>query len=40
MGSRVSPIVANIYMQAFEDRAMNTALHPVGYGEDMWMIPL
>ena len=28
MGSPVSPIVANIYMEAFEDRALNTALHP------------
>ena len=28
MGSPVSPIVANIYMEAFEDRAINTALHP------------
>ena len=27
-GSPVSPIVANIYMEAFEDRAINTALHP------------
>ena len=29
MGSPVSPIVANIYMEAFEDRAINTALHPL-----------
>ena len=29
MGSPVSPIVANIYMKAFEDRAINTALHPL-----------
>ena len=28
MGSPVSPIVANIYMEASEDRAINTALHP------------
>ena len=28
MGSQVSPIVANIYMEALEDRAINTALHP------------
>ena len=25
MGSLVSPIVANIYMEAFKDRAINTA---------------
>ena len=28
MGSPVSPIVANIYMEAFEERALSTALHP------------
>ena len=28
MGSPVSPIVGNIYMKAFEDRAINTALNP------------
>ena len=28
MGSPVSPIVASIYMEAFEDRAINTALYP------------
>ena len=40
MGSPVSPIVANIYMEAFEDRAINTALQHPRYGKDMWMIPL
>ena len=28
MGSPVSPIVANIYMETFEHRAINTALNP------------
>ena len=28
MGSPVSPIVANIYIEAFEHRTMNTALNP------------
>ena len=28
MGSTVSPIVANIFMEAFETRAISTALHP------------
>ena len=40
MGSPVSPIVANIYMEAFEDRALNTALHSQRYERGMWMIPL
>ena len=29
MGSPVSPILAYIYMKAFEDRAINTALNPL-----------
>ena len=28
MGSPISPIVANIYMEAFENTAISTALHP------------
>ena len=28
MGSPVSPIVANIFMEAFESRALSTAIHP------------
>ena len=40
MGSPVSPIVANIYMEAFENRAISTALNPLGYGRGMLMIPL
>ena len=28
MGSPVSLVVANIYMEAFENRAISTALHP------------
>ena len=28
MGSPVSPIVANIFMEAFESRALSTTLHP------------
>ena len=27
MGSPVSPIVANIFMEAFESRALSTAIH-------------
>ena len=28
MGSPISPIVANIFMEAFENRATETAIHP------------
>ena len=35
MGSPISPIVANISMEAFENRAITTALHPLGYGRGM-----
>ena len=39
MGSPVSPIVANIYMEAFENRAISMALHPPRL-RGMLMIPL
>ena len=39
MGSSISPIIANIYMEAFEQKAIATALHPLEYGEGMLMIP-
>ena len=35
MGSPISPIIANIFMEAFENRAITTALHPPGYGKGM-----
>ena len=40
MGPPISPIVANIYMKAFENQAIPTALPPQGYGTGMLMIPL
>ena len=40
MGSPVSPMVAKIYMEAFENRAITTALYPLRYGRGMLMIPL
>ena len=40
MGSPVSPIVAYLYMEYFEQKALSTASHPTGYGAGMWMTPL
>ena len=37
MGSPLSPIVANIYMEHFEARALETAPHPQAFGRGMWM---
>ena len=37
MGSPVSPIVANLYMQYLEQKALITAPHPLGSGTGMWM---
>ena len=40
MGSPVSPIVANLYMEYLEQKALSTAPHPLGSGADLWMTPL
>ena len=41
MGSPLSPIVANIFMEKFEEEALATAPHPTQVcGEGMWMILL
>ena len=40
MSSPLSPIVANIFMQKFEEEALATAPHPQVYGKGMWMILL
>ena len=35
MGSPISPIFANLYMENFEVEAINTAPHPLIFGRDM-----
>ena len=35
LGSPISPIVANLYMEDFEVKAINTCLHPLLCGKDM-----
>ena len=40
MGSPVSPIVANPYMEHFEQKALSTATHLLGSGTGIWMTHL
>ena len=40
MGSPVSPIVANLYMEYLEQKALSTEPHPPSSGAGMWMTPL
>ena len=40
MGSPVSPIVTNWYMDVFEDRALTTAVNPPDGGKCLWVTPL
>ena len=40
MGSPVSPIVANLYMEYLEQKALSTAPTPLGSGTGLWMKPL
>ena len=37
MGSPVSLIVANLYMECFERKALVSAINPPGYGIGLWM---
>ena len=39
MGSPVSSIVANLYMEYLEQKSLNTA-HALGFGAGLWMTPL
>ena len=40
MGSPVSPIVANLYMEYIEQKTLSTAPQPPGPGAGLWMTPL
>ena len=40
MGSPVSQIVANLYMEYLEQKALSTAPHLPGSGAGLWMTPL
>ena len=40
MGCPVNPIVANLYMEYFEQKALSIATHPPGSGTGLWMTPL
>ena len=37
MGSVVSPMATNLYMQYFEQKALRTATRPPKYGSGIWM---
>ena len=38
MGSPISPIVAKLYMEDFEKKAINSSPHPPVSGEDLFRI--
>ena len=38
MGSPISPLVANLCMEDFEKKAINSSPHPLVLGEDLLMI--
>ena len=37
IGSLISPLVANFYMEDFEVKAINTSPHPLHCEKDLWM---
>ena len=37
MGSPVSPMVANLFMEDVERKAVMSAIHPPGHGIGLWM---
>ena len=40
MGSPVSPIVANLYMEYLEQKLFDYCPHPLGSGAGLWMTPM
>ena len=40
MGSPISPLIANIFMEEFEVKALQSFPHPLPYGSGLWMTPL
>ena len=39
LGSPISPIMANLFMEHFDPKAINTVPICPGFGLDMWMTP-
>ena len=39
MGSPISPLIANLFMEEFEAKSLQSALHPLTYGLGLWMVP-
>ena len=40
MGSPISPLIANIFMEEFEVKALNSIPHPLPFGSGLLMTPL
>ena len=40
MGSPVIPVLANLYMESFEDRVLSSAVNPPRWWKDLWMTHL
>ena len=40
MGSPVSPIIANLYMECLEQKALSNTHTPPGSGTGLWITPL